>query len=161
MAANKTIRAGLFSFRLSRPISSSLLLTDRPSLAGAGHDDSRGAPPLPQVPQCAHRPSSQKRRRLRGRRAARSIRPLPAIQVGLQRPVHPELQLQLGPLAGCRAEREPLPRELVREPGVPVGVTKASKVPAHQSREGRENIPAGGTSHVRGERIYPQGGPVT
>eukprot|EP00976_Prorocentrum_cordatum_P102138 1192919-Prorocentrum_minimum.AAC.4 len=30
-----------------------------------------------------------------------------------------------------------------------------------QSREERENMPAGGTSHARGERIYLQGGPVT
>eukprot|EP00976_Prorocentrum_cordatum_P115041 1195945-Prorocentrum_minimum.AAC.1 len=29
-----------------------------------------------------------------------------------------------------------------------------------QSHEGRENIPVGGASRVRGERIYLSGGPV-
>eukprot|EP00976_Prorocentrum_cordatum_P091862 1188690-Prorocentrum_minimum.AAC.1 len=38
---------------------------------------------------------------------------------------------------------------------------RAGRYRGDQSREGRENIPAGGTSHVRGERTYPQGGPVT
>eukprot|EP00976_Prorocentrum_cordatum_P073288 1181024-Prorocentrum_minimum.AAC.7 len=50
-----------------------------------------------------------------------------------------------------------------RLPAVLHKLLKSLSAGAHgdQSCEGRENIPTGGTSHVRGERVYLQGGPVT